>query len=99
MFLSYLPSRHRKHGRPCRQSSREDILDDRSSNASRLSSGDHRKRPNQLGLDKSYDDDSKHKVQQSVSQHSLASATSTGTLPDLVTDAGLQVGHCPQTQS
>ncbi|XP_025115916.1 FH1/FH2 domain-containing protein 1-like isoform X3 [Pomacea canaliculata] len=83
-------SRHRKHGRPCRQSSREDILDDRSSNASRLSSGDHRKRPNQLGLDKSYDDDSKHKVQQSVSQHSLASATSTGTLPDLVTDAGLQ---------
>ena len=84
--------RHRSKKGRSRQGSREDVLDDRGSNSNRQSGGDHRKRPTQLGVEKTYDEGGKHgKMAPSVSQHSLASATSTGTLPDIVTDASLQV--------
>ena len=43
-------------------------------------------------MEKAYDEGGKHgKMAPSVSQHSLASATSNGTLPDIVTDASPQV--------
>ncbi|KAK7469599.1 hypothetical protein BaRGS_00036389, partial [Batillaria attramentaria] len=90
-FLRLFSRRHRnRKGRTSRQGSREDILDDRGGNSNRQSSSDYRKRPTQLGVENVYDEGKHGKMAPSVSQHSLASATSTGTLPDIVPDASPQ---------
>ncbi|XP_076448722.1 FH1/FH2 domain-containing protein 3-like isoform X2 [Babylonia areolata] len=84
------PGRHRTRKGRSRQGSREDVLDDR---------GSSRARPNQLPVDKVYDESGGGgKMAPSMSQHSLASGTSTSTLPDLVTDAGSQQDPKQQQQ-
>ncbi|XP_070195461.1 FH1/FH2 domain-containing protein 3-like isoform X4 [Littorina saxatilis] len=72
------PGRHRNANRRSRHGSREDVLDDRGSNSNRQS-GEYRKRPSQLAVEKSYDESGKYgKMAPSGSQHSL---------PDIVNDA------------
>lgn len=82
LYRALFDGRHRNANRRSRHGSREDVLDDRGSNSNRQS-GEYRKRPSQLAVEKSYDESGKYgKMAPSGSQHSL---------PDIVNDASPRV--------